>query len=227
MDECEAAVGRIGVPALLKTRRDGYDGKGQRWIRDPAEAAAAFEALAAPCILEAPAAFVRELSIVAARGHDGAIAAFPLAENQHENGVLRRSLAPAAVSPETEDAAKAIAERILAGLAYVGVLAVELFELEGGALLVNEIAPRVHNTGHWTQDGCLTDQFEQHIRAVAGWPLGPTTATARVEMINLLGAEADAWRAIAADSGAQLHLYGKRHAAPGRKMGHVNRLKPL
>jgi len=225
--ECEEAVARIGVPALLKTRRDGYDGKGQRWIRDAKDAAAAFEALGAPCILEAPAPFVRELSVVAARGRDGAVAAFPLGENHHENGVLRRTLAPAAVSPETEEAAQDIAGCILEGLDYVGVLAVELFELENGDLLVNEIAPRVHNTGHWTQDGCLTDQFEQHIRAVAGWPLGPTTALARTEMTNLLGSEVDAWTLLAGEPGVCIHLYGKRHAAPGRKMGHVNRLTSL
>jgi 5-(carboxyamino)imidazole ribonucleotide synthase len=225
--EAVVAIGRIGVPALLKTRRDGYDGKGQRWIRDAADAEAAFEALAAPCILEAPAAFVRELSMVAARGRDGAMAAYPLAENHHENGVLRRTLAPAVASAATEAAAIAIAERILVGLDYVGVIAVELFELADGTLLVNEIAPRVHNTGHWTKDGCVTDQFEQHIRAVAGWPLGETTPLARVEMTNLLGEEADAWQTLAAEPGALIHLYGKRRAVPGRKMGHINRLKPL
>jgi 5-(carboxyamino)imidazole ribonucleotide synthase len=225
--DMQAAIERIGVPALLKTRRDGYDGKGQAWVRDAADAVGAFEALGAPCILEAPAAFVRELSMVAARGRDGAIAAYALAENHHENGVLRRTVAPALASKATEDAAVAIAVRILEGLDYVGVLAVELFELADGTLLVNEIAPRVHNTGHWTKDGCVTDQFEQHIRAVAGWPLGPTTALARVEMTNLLGDESDAWRDLAAEPGVLIHLYGKRRSAPGRKMGHVNRLKPL
>jgi 5-(carboxyamino)imidazole ribonucleotide synthase len=226
-EEAQAAVARMGVPTLLKTRRDGYDGKGQRWVRDPAQAAAAFAALDAPCILEAPAAFVRELSMVAARGRDGQVVTYPLAENHHEDGVLRRTLAPAVANEAVEAQAIAIAGRILEGLDYVGVLAVELFELADGALLVNEIAPRVHNTGHWTKDGCVTDQFEQHIRAVAGWPLGPTTPLARVEMTNLLGHEVDAWRELAAEDGALIHLYGKRRAAPGRKMGHVNRLKPL
>jgi 5-(carboxyamino)imidazole ribonucleotide synthase len=226
-EEVKAAVARMGVPALLKTRRDGYDGKGQRWVRDPAEAAAAFESLGVPCILEAPAAFVRELSMVAARGRDGAVATYPLAENHHEDGILRRTIAPAIATPAVEAQAIAIARRILEGLDYVGVLAVELFELADGTLLVNEIAPRVHNTGHWTKDGCVTDQFEQHIRAVAGWPLGPTTPLARVEMTNLIGDEVDAWRQLAAEDGALIHLYGKRRAAPGRKMGHVNRLKPL
>ncbi len=225
--EAAEAIARIGVPALLKTRRDGYDGKGQTWVRDAANAAVAFEALGAPCILEAPAEFVREVSMVAARGRDGKIATYPLAENHHENGVLRRTLAPAPGAPEVEAQARAIAERILRALNYVGVIAVELFELRGGVLLVNEIAPRVHNTGHWTKDGCVTDQFEQHIRAVAGWPLGQTTPLARVEMTNLLGDEVDAWRELAAEPGVLIHLYGKRRAVPGRKMGHVNRLKPL
>ncbi len=222
------AVGRIGAPALMKTRRDGYDGKGQRWVEHVAAAAAAFEALGGkPVIVEAPAAFVRELSVIAARGRDGGIAVYPLAENHHEGGVLRRTLAPAEVTPKIAAQAERIAAQILAGLDYVGVIGVELFELADGRLLVNEIAPRVHNTGHWTMDGCEVDQFEQHIRAVAGWPLGPTHALARVEMTNLLGEEALAWAKLAAEPEARLHLYGKRDAKPGRKMGHVNRLRPL
>jgi 5-(carboxyamino)imidazole ribonucleotide synthase len=218
----------MGTPLLMKTRRDGYDGKGQRWVEHANQAADVFRALGAvPVILEAPAEFVRELSIIAVRGRDGATAIYPLAENHHEGGILRRSLAPARVAPALADQAERIAAKILKGLNYVGVIGVELFEMRDGRLLVNEIAPRVHNTGHWTQDGCEVDQFEQHIRAVAGWPLGPTAPVARVEMLNLLGDEADAWARLAHEPETRLHLYGKREAKPGRKMGHVNKLKAL
>jgi len=227
-EEAVAAAEQVGAPALMKTRREGYDGKGQRWVEHAHEAPAAFAALGAePVILEAAADFQRELSIIAARGRDGAIAIYPLAENHHENGILRRSIAPARVSPQTTEQAERIAARILSGLDYVGVVGVELFEMKDGALLVNEIAPRVHNTGHWTLDGCEVDQFEQHVRAVAGWPLGPTHATARVEMLNLLGDEVDGWKRFAAEPETRIHLYGKRDAKPGRKMGHVNRVKAL
>lgn len=227
-EEAAAAVAQIGVPCLMKTRREGYDGKGQHWVESLAEAGAVFTALGGrPVIVEAPADFVRELSVIAARGRDGATAVYPLAENHHENGVLRRSIAPAAASAALVEQAERIAVTILTGLDYVGVIGVELFELADGRLLVNEIAPRVHNTGHWTQDGCEVDQFEQHIRAVAGWPLAPTRATARVEMLNLLGDEVDAWLRYAAEPEARLHLYGKREAKPGRKMGHVNRVRAL
>ena len=227
-DEAMGAAAVMGTPLLMKTRREGYDGKGPRWVEHAADAAAVFEALGGvPVILEAPADFVRELSIIAARGRDGATAIYPLAENHHEHGILRRSLAPARVSPALAEQAERIAARILKGLDYVGVVGIELFELRDGRLLVNEIAPRVHNTGHWTQDGCEVDQFEQHIRAVAGWPLGPTRAIARVEMLNLLGDEAGAWAKLAHEPETRLHLYGKRDAKPGRKMGHVNKLKPL
>jgi 5-(carboxyamino)imidazole ribonucleotide synthase len=226
--EAAQAVAGIGVPCLMKTRREGYDGKGQRWVEHLADAEAAFKALGErPVIVEAPADFVRELSVIAARGRDGAIVAYPLAENHHEGGILRRSLAPAKTTPALAEQAERIAAKVLAGLDYVGVVGIELFELADGRLLVNEIAPRVHNTGHWTQDGCEVDQFEQHIRAVAGWPLGPTRAIAQVEMLNLLGEEADAWARYAAEPETRIHLYGKREAKPGRKMGHLNRVKPL
>jgi 5-(carboxyamino)imidazole ribonucleotide synthase len=222
------ALQRLGAPALLKTRREGYDGKGQAWVAGPDEAEDAFRRIGGrPAILEARAPFVRELSVIAARGRDGTIAAYPPAENRHEGGVLRVSVAPAVLSPETDRAARAIAARLLERLGYVGVVGVELFELEGGRLMVNEFAPRVHNTGHWTLDGCEVDQFEQHIRAVAGWPLGPAEPFAAVEMVNLLGEEAEDWAALAADPSARLWLYGKRETVAGRKMGHVNRLKPL
>ena len=222
------ALERLGAPALLKTRREGYDGKGQAWVADASQAEAAWAAVgAAPCVLEARCPFVREVSVVAARSASGDFAAYPLAENTHEAGVLRLSLAPAVVTPAVAAEAERIARAVAEALDYVGVLAVELFELEDGRLLVNEIAPRVHNTGHWTLDGCEVDQFEQHVRAVAGWPLGPTTPRAAAAMTNLLGDEAEGWPALAAEPGARLHLYGKRDAAPGRKMGHVTRLSPL
>lgn len=225
-EEAVAAVAKLGAPCLMKTRREGYDGKGQTWVEHAADAAAAFEKVGGkPVILEAPADFVRELSIIAARGRDGGLAIYPLAENHHEKGVLRRSVAPAQVKPETAAQAERIAAKVLKALDYVGVIGIELFEMADGKLLVNEIAPRVHNTGHWTQDGCEVDQFEQHIRAVAGWPLGPTAPHCHVEMLNLLGDEVSAWPKFAAEPETRIHLYGKRAAKPGRKMGHVNRVR--
>lgn len=223
-----AALPRIGLPALLKTRREGYDGKGQVWIRDASEAATAFTAVGgAPSVLEARAAFSRELSIIAARGRGGEIAAYPLSQNHHEGGVLRTTWAPADVTPAVRDKAATIAAAVLERLDYVGVMGIELFDLGEGELLVNEIAPRVHNTGHWTQDGCEVDQFELHVRAVAGWPLGGTTPMVSVEMTNLLGDEVNDWLTIAAEPNARLHLYGKGDPRPGRKMGHVNRVGVL
>ncbi len=228
VDDLRHAVDRMGVPALLKTRRDGYDGKGQVWIKSSADVPRAWKAIGGrPAILEARAAFERELSVICARGRDGTVAVYPLGQNIHKGGVLKTTRAPAEVDAKTEQRAHAIAHAILEGLDYVGVMGVELFDLGGGLLLVNEIAPRVHNTGHWTQDGCVCDQFEQHIRALAGWPLGPTTAHARVEMTNLLGDDVNKWEALSAKPDARLHLYGKAEARKGRKMGHVNKVKPL
>jgi 5-(carboxyamino)imidazole ribonucleotide synthase len=228
IDDLRLSLERIGTPALLKTRREGYDGKGQVWVEDPSDAEDAFRRIGRkPAILEARAEFTRELSVIAARARDGRVATYPISENQHEDGILRRTIAPAQVTPALEAKARQIAHRLLTGLEYVGVMAVELFELGDGRLLVNELAPRVHNSGHWTLDACEVDQFEQHIRAVAGWPLGPTNALARAEMTNLLGDEADAWRELANDPSARLWLYGKGHGRQGRKMGHVTRLSPL
>ena len=228
VEDLIAGLDRLGTPALLKTRREGYDGKGQIWVTSPAMAADAWHAVGErPSVLEAKAAFVRELSVIAARGRDGQIAVYPLGENIHSGGVLKTTLAPAVVDAATQGRAEAIARAVLEGLDYVGVLGVELFDLGHGDLRVNEIAPRVHNTGHWTQDGCVCDQFEQHIRAIAGWPLGPTKAHAQVEMTNLLGDEVEQWRSLAAEPNARLHLYGKAEARPGRKMAHVNRVRPL
>jgi 5-(carboxyamino)imidazole ribonucleotide synthase len=223
-----AALGKLGRPLLIKGRRGGYDGKGQAWIETAREAKAVFEAVGAqPAIAESPADFRRELSVIAARGRGGEIALYPLAENHHEGGILRRTVAPAKVSPQTTAQAERIAATLLSALSYVGVIGIELFERDDGKLLINEFAPRVHNTGHWTLDGCEVDQFEQHVRAIAGWPLGPTHAIARVEMTNLIGAEANDWGRLAAEPETRLWLYGKADARAGRKMGHVNRLTPL
>ena len=228
VDDILAGLDQLGAPALLKTRREGYDGKGQTWVESHADATAALARLGGgAAILEARANFVRELSVIAARGRNGEISIFPPGENHHENGVLRRTSAPADITPEALIQIETIAARILTSLDYVGVMGVELFELEDGRLLVNEIAPRVHNSGHWTLDGCEVDQFEQHVRAVVGWPLGVTTPLAHVEMENLLGAEIDAWPALAAEAEARVWVYGKGDARKGRKMGHVNRLRTL
>jgi 5-(carboxyamino)imidazole ribonucleotide synthase len=227
-DDIVAGLAQLGAPALLKTRRDGYDGKGQAWVATAQEARAAFDRLGrVPMILEARAPFVRELSIIAARARDGTVAAYPLTENTHKDGVLRLSVAPAEARAATHEAARALARTTLERLGYVGVAGIELFELANGDLLVNEFAPRVHNSGHWTLDACEVDQFEQHIRAIAGWPLGPTEPFAHARMENLLGVDVETWAALAAEPDARLWLYAKRETVPGRKMGHVTRLGPL
>lgn len=227
LDALRDAYSRSPTPqALLKTRREGYDGKGQVWIKSAGDIAAAYEQLGGkPAILEAKASFIKEISVVAARGWDGAVKTFPIGENHHVHGILSTTLAPAHVPAELQAKAHDIACRVLEGLDYVGVLAVELFVLPSDALLLNEVAPRVHNSGHWTQDGCLCDQFEQHIRAVAGWPLGDTDALRTVEMTNLLGPDILDWPTLAAEPKARLYVYGKDNPRPGRKMGHINRIR--
>lgn len=224
------AVARIGRPSILKTRRFGYDGKGQIFLRDGADLAVTFRALGgAPCILEGFVPFAREVSVVAARGEDGEFRAYDVCENVHEHHILALTTAPARIGAKTAAAAIAVARRIADAADYVGVLAVEMFVVddpEGERLVVNEIAPRVHNSGHWTLDGAVTSQFEQHMRAVAGWPLGSTRRHGRVEMRNLIGGEVEKWREILSEDGASLHLYGKKEARPGRKMGHVTRVFP-
>jgi len=208
----------------LKTRRLGYDGKGQVRIRAASEAAGAFDEIGrAPAILEGMVGFAREVSVVAARGPDGAFAAFDLCENSHKDGILDVTRAPARVDADVAERAVDAAHQLMARLDYVGVLAVEYFVMADGALLANEFAPRVHNSGHWTSDACATSQFAQHIRAIAGWPLGATTMTFPVEMTNLIGEDVAAWARLAAEPGARLHLYGKRDPRPGRKMGHITR----
>ncbi len=227
-DDLARAIQIIGAPAILKTRRMGYDGKGQARIATAGDAAAAFASIGRqPAILEAMAPFEREVSLIAARGVDGDFAAFDPCENVHELGILHVTKAPGAVSPAVARQAVNAVRRVADALDYVGVLCVEFFVLADGRLLANEIAPRVHNSGHWTEVACMTSQFEQQIRAVAGWRLGPTTRFADVEMTNLIGAEADAWAALAADPDVRLHLYGKRDVRDGRKMGHVTKLTRL
>jgi 5-(carboxyamino)imidazole ribonucleotide synthase len=210
----------IGVPAVLKTRRLGYDGKGQAVIRDAVRAEDAWRSIGeVPSILEGFVAFERELSIVAARDRDGAFASYPLVENHHRDGILRLTRAPAPdVTPELQARAQAYAREVMDELGYVGVLAIELFQV-GETLLGNEMAPRVHNTGHWTIEGAETSQFEQHVRAVCGLPLGPTSLRGVSAMVNLIG-DVPPTDAVTAIPGAHLHLYGK-DPRPGRKVGHV------
>jgi len=231
-EDLRDALDRLPAPAILKTRRLGYDGKGQASLEPGGDAAAAWAALGSkPCVLEQRIAFACELSALVVRGHDGEIAGYDCPANTHENGILRRSVVPSGL-PEADLArARDIAGRIAAALDYVGVLAVEMFYLgpdapAAGRLIVNEFAPRVHNSGHWTIEACAVSQFENHMRAVAGWPLGPTARHSDAEMVNLIGKEALDWRRLAAEPGACLHLYGKRQARDGRKMGHVTRLVP-
>jgi len=224
-EQAREAFGKLTGEGILKTRRLGYDGKGQMRAVSADDAGLAFAALGgAPCILEGFVEFSFEASVVAARGADGSFAAYDPPENVHEHHILRRSTVPGRLTPAQVDEAKAIARTIADALEYVGVLAVELFVAKDGGLIVNEIAPRVHNSGHWTIEACACSQFEQHIRAVAGWPLGNPTRHADVVMENIIGDEVRAWESLAR-SGA-LHLYGKKEAKPGRKMGHVTRLAP-
>jgi 5-(carboxyamino)imidazole ribonucleotide synthase len=221
----KAAVERIGRPAVLKTRRFGYDGKGQVTIKNGADPEAAWrEAGAQPCILEAFIPFQREVSVVAARGHAGAVECFDVTENEHRDHILKTSRVPATLSQQGAVRARRIAELIAEKFGYVGVFAVEMFVLREGELLVNEIAPRVHNSGHWTLDGASVSQFEQHIRAVAGWPLAKPVRRGRVEMTNLIGREVEDYRRYLNVPGVAVHLYGKTVIRPGRKMGHVTRV---
>jgi 5-(carboxyamino)imidazole ribonucleotide synthase len=226
--ELERAIAEVGTPSILKTRRFGYDGKGQSRLSDPADAARAWlDVQEAPSVLEAFVDFDAEFSILLCRGADGETVVWPAPQNAHSGGVLARSRAPAAAElSERVAEAEALARRVADSLDYVGLLALEFFSTADGPLF-NEMAPRVHNSGHWTIEGAVTSQFENHIRAVCGLPLGATDLTApRVEMTNLIGEESQGWREILADPSARLHLYGKAEARPGRKMGHVTRRLP-
>lgn len=222
--DLDAAIAKIGAPAILKTTRLGYDGKGQARIKSAADAPAALASMAgAPSVLEGFINFSHEVSVIAARGLDGSVACYDPGENVHKDGILSTTTLPARLSPTQRTDAILLAARILNALDYVGVMGVELFVTASG-LIVNEIAPRVHNSGHWTQNGCAVDQFEQHIRAVAGLPLGDGSRHADVVMENLIGDDIDRIPAILRERDAALHLYGKAEARPGRKMGHVNRI---
>jgi 5-(carboxyamino)imidazole ribonucleotide synthase len=224
--ELVAVIERIGRPAVLKTRRFGYDGKGQVTIRNGSDPQAAWRDVGGqPCILEAFVPFEREVSVIAARGRDGRVECFDVTENEHRDHILKVSRVPAALSDVTAQEARRIAGAIAQAFDYVGVLAVEMFvQRNGMELLVNEIAPRVHNSGHWTLDGASVSQFEQHIRAVAGWPLAKPIRRGRVEMINLIGSEVEDFQRWLEVPGATVHLYGKAAVRPGRKMGHVTRV---
>jgi 5-(carboxyamino)imidazole ribonucleotide synthase len=225
-----AAVDKVGLPAVLKTRQFGYDGKGQAKIAKGSDPAAAWRSLRdVPCILEGFIDFEHEVSMVAARAADGQVECFDVTENEHRDHILKFSRVPAKVPAPLATEARRIAARIAKAFDYVGVLAVEMFVVKQGrarTLLVNEIAPRVHNSGHWTIDGATVSQFEQHIRAVAGWPLAKPLRLGRVEMTNLIGAEVNEAARWLDVPGASVHLYGKGEPRPRRKMGHVTRVWP-
>jgi len=225
-EELEAAVEALGVPLVLKSRRLGYDGKGQAWLREPGQAQAAWDSIGRqPAVAEQAMAFAAEYSVIVARSANGEARTFPIARNEHRDGILRTSTVPAGpdiepLKEKSEAAATALAE----ALGHVGVFTVEFFACAEGPL-INEIAPRVHNSGHWTIEGARTSQFEQHIRAICGLPLGdPGLVAEGATMDNLIGRDVDRWAEIVAEPGASLHLYGKGEARPGRKMGHVTRL---
>ena len=226
LDDVEATVADLGLPLVLKTRRYGYDGKGQAWIRSADEAEAAWNEIGRqPAVAETGVDFEAEFSVILARSANGETRAFPLARNEHHGGILRTSTVPAglaidALAAPAIEAARSIAE----ALDHVGVLTVEFFACPDGAI-VNEIAPRVHNSGHWTIEGATTSQFEQHLRCILDLPLGdPSLVTGGATMENLIGRDVDSWAAIIAEPGAHLHLYNKREARAGRKMGHVTHL---
>ncbi|MBR0874348.1 5-(carboxyamino)imidazole ribonucleotide synthase [Bradyrhizobium tropiciagri] len=226
-----AAIARIGLPAVIKTRRFGYDGKGQAIVRDGDDIDQIWEDLGTKsAILEAFVPFEREISVIAARSASGQVECFDVTENEHRDHILKTSRAPAAIPDALAAQARAIAEKIASALDYVGVLAVELFVVPGNGaptVLVNEIAPRVHNSGHWTLDGASISQFEQHIRAIAGWPLGkPVRHGEVVTMTNLIGDDILSYEQWLTVPGATVHLYGKGAPRPGRKMGHVTEVTP-
>jgi len=224
LDDLTAAISSVGTPAILKTRRFGYDGKGQARLMTPDDTATAHADMAgAPSLLEGFVDFSHEVSVIAARGQQGDIACFDPGENVHINGILHTTTVPANLSKGQSTDAVLLAARILNELDYVGVMGVELFVTPQG-LIVNEFAPRVHNSGHWTQNGCVVDQFEQHIRAVAGWPLNEGKRHSDITMENLIGDDMDRVATLASEPNTALHLYGKDEVKHGRKMGHVNRI---
>jgi len=224
-EQLAVTVRKIGLPGILKTRRLGYDGKGQFVLRDPRDIAAAWSAIGGTgMIYEKFQEFSREVSIVGARSAAGQTVFYPLSANSHGGGILHYSIAPFA-NPGLERSARIYLKRVMNALAYIGVLTIEFFVVND-RLVANEMAPRVHNSGHWTIDACATSQFEQLVRAICGLPLGSTERHADAVMKNLIGDEVETWRDAIVDPTARLHLYGKRTVFPGRKMGHVTRLKP-
>lgn len=224
--DLDAAIAVTGLPAVLKTRRFGYDGKGQAKVGTREELAAAVAKFGGTdLILEELVPFALEVSAIVVRSRSGECSAYDIGENLHANHILSETRVPARIKPETAAAAAELGRKIANSLGYVGILGVEIFVVRNGSgeqLLVNEIAPRVHNSGHWTEDGAVTSQFENHMRAVAGWPIGSLQRIGDTVMRNLIGAEADEWLSIVSDPAARLHLYGKAESRPGRKMGHVN-----
>ena len=225
--ELAAAVADLGAPAILKTARMGYDGKGQARIGPDTDPAAAWRDIGgAPAVLEAVVDFAREISVIQARGLDGAMAGYVPVENRHVDHILDTTIAPAAIDATVARRARDIAARVAEALDLVGLVAVEMFVTRDGAVLVNEIAPRPHNSGHWTIDACVTSQFSQLVRAICGLPLGSPERDCDAVMQNLVGHAVDAWPELLAERGARLHLYGKSEVRPGRKMGHVTRLTP-
>jgi len=225
--ELALAATEIKGPTILKAARMGYDGKGQRRLEAGFDAVEAWSRLGTDAaVLEAVVDFASEISVIVARDQSGTIACYPAVENQHANHVLSRTIAPARLPAVLAAEAERVAARIATGLEIIGLLAVEMFVTPAGEILVNELAPRPHNSGHWTIDACPTSQFEQLVRAVCGLPLGSVDPIADAVMDNLLGVEAERWPALMAEPGVRLHLYGKQEMRPGRKMGHVTRLYP-
>lgn len=230
LDDLTQALRDIGTPAILKTRRFGYDGKGQTKIGTLGDAENAWQEIGQqPAILEGFVPFAREISVLVARNSNGDLAAYEPGENVHLNHILHTTTVPANIEAPLVATAMAIAEKIAAQLNYVGIMGVEFFHVPGNEttpLVVNEIAPRVHNSGHWTQDACQVSQFEQHIRAICNWPLGPTNRLSDVIMTNLIGDDIDEWDVLLSSPNTALHMYNKAQARPGRKMGHINQLNP-
>ena len=231
-DGVARALRDLGSPCVLKTAEGGYDGKGQTIVKTGDDFESAWKRMGAaldnqgPGILEAYVDFACEISVIAARSAEGQVTNYIAVENHHRDGILDQSFAPARVTQQVSDKAEAIARHIAEGFRLVGVIGIEMFVTATGQVLVNEMAPRPHNSGHWTMDACVTSQFEQFIRAVAGLPMGATERHSDAVMRNLLGSECESWAEILSDPAARLHLYGKSEARPGRKMGHVTRLSP-
>ncbi|TCR68279.1 5-(carboxyamino)imidazole ribonucleotide synthase [Bosea sp. BK604] len=230
IDELDSSLAELGRPCVLKTSRFGYDGKGQVKISAETDAAGAYAEIGGvEAVLEGLITFTKEISVIAARGYNGEFKAYDVCENEHVDHILSVTRAPARVRTNTYEGALNAARRIADALEYVGIIAIEMFVVEEGdreTFLINEIAPRVHNSGHWTSDGAKTSQFQQHVRAICNFPLGSSARLGTIEMKNLIGDAAENWREYLAEAGAHLHLYGKRESRSGRKMGHVTRVRP-